>query len=399
MRSLCSLVMIVRDEAKSIRSVLEAAKPWVDRWTVLDTGSTDGTQDIVRDTMGDLPGHLFEETFVDFATSRNRALYFDQAMSYPPSNLTFEDLPCAPEFALMLSGDEFLLDGDALRKHLENHRDSSVDLHFVKVVVDGVSSYQPRVFRTGSDWRYEGVVHETPYNRVDPSAPIAFVEGAEISHVVSDPERRYQNIYEKHIPLLRQALEKSPNDERSLIFLSQSCECLLASNGLDREEQRGFADEAITSLLRRLAIDTGTESERCYCEMKLYSLMYASGTPPDKIYSRVSDLCDRDPTRPETAFLRAEIAREMSRMSMLEVHDLYCKAVNVARAARGIINTSPVDGSIEWKCHLRAAILSKEIAKKLPSAADAVKTHIEAGIEAGGPREIFDSLMQEGAKS
>jgi hypothetical protein len=50
--------------------------PFMDSWYIMDTGSTDGTQDVIRTTMTafDAPGMLDTAPFVDFATTRNLAL-------------------------------------------------------------------------------------------------------------------------------------------------------------------------------------------------------------------------------------------------------------------------------------------------------------------------------------
>ncbi len=44
LQPLLCLTMIVKDEASSIQAVLRNAFQFVDRWAILDTGSTDGTQ-------------------------------------------------------------------------------------------------------------------------------------------------------------------------------------------------------------------------------------------------------------------------------------------------------------------------------------------------------------------
>ena len=50
------LCMIVKNEATVIRRCLDSVRPIIDHWIVVDTGSTDGTQDIVRAHFRDLPG-------------------------------------------------------------------------------------------------------------------------------------------------------------------------------------------------------------------------------------------------------------------------------------------------------------------------------------------------------
>jgi glycosyltransferase involved in cell wall biosynthesis len=68
------LSMIVRDEARNIGACLASVRPWIDSWAIVDTGSKDGTQKIILDTLGDLPGGLLEQDWSDFATARNNAL-------------------------------------------------------------------------------------------------------------------------------------------------------------------------------------------------------------------------------------------------------------------------------------------------------------------------------------
>jgi glycosyltransferase involved in cell wall biosynthesis len=41
---------------------------------IVDTGSTDGTQELIREALADLPGALIERPWVDFAHNRNEAL-------------------------------------------------------------------------------------------------------------------------------------------------------------------------------------------------------------------------------------------------------------------------------------------------------------------------------------
>lgn len=75
---LLGLVMIIKNENATIEATLESVKHDIDYWTIVDTGSTDGTQDTVRAAMADVPGQLLSQPFVDFSTTRNFALKVPQ---------------------------------------------------------------------------------------------------------------------------------------------------------------------------------------------------------------------------------------------------------------------------------------------------------------------------------
>ena len=68
------LNMIVKDEAHVIGRCLATARPLIDAWVVSDTGSTDGTQALIRELLADLPGTLLERPWVDFAHNRTEVL-------------------------------------------------------------------------------------------------------------------------------------------------------------------------------------------------------------------------------------------------------------------------------------------------------------------------------------
>src|SRR5258707_10229496 len=68
------LNMIVRNEAPVIRRCLDSVIPVIDPWVIVDTGSTDGTQQIIREHLGAIPGELLERPWVNFAHNRTEAL-------------------------------------------------------------------------------------------------------------------------------------------------------------------------------------------------------------------------------------------------------------------------------------------------------------------------------------
>jgi hypothetical protein len=364
--------MIVKDEAASIRAVLEAALPHVDRVTIVDTGSTDGTQKIAREACGaaGVPFLFAEEPFVDFATSRNRALALDRA----GVSLDERTMSSPATFQLVLSGDEYLAGGDELRAELVGYVDKrvdadgnedpdgkTVDLFWIRVNVHGVTLMRPLVFRAGSAWRYEGVVHETPVNRSDDKAPMANITGALVDHVMSDPERRYQNICDVHVPLLKKQLDENPTDAHALKYLAQSYEGLM--QGFDDDERKEYAAESLSLRLRWKALGVGTPAERAYNEMHMIDVARMTGLFDSReLLAWAKRLRDVDRARPETAMLVATLA--MSVEPAQKVYEYAAAAAALAEKARAIPNQAPVDASIEWRAHNMAATACKQLAAK-----------------------------------
>jgi hypothetical protein len=68
--------MIVRNEAAIIRRCLDSVTSYIQWWCILDSGSSDGTCDIIRQWAAEtgIPGELHHDNFIDFSTARNRAL-------------------------------------------------------------------------------------------------------------------------------------------------------------------------------------------------------------------------------------------------------------------------------------------------------------------------------------
>jgi tetratricopeptide (TPR) repeat protein len=241
--SLLSLVMIVKDEARAIRATIASVRPFVDRYTILDTGSTDGTQELARQAFDDLPGEVASGPFVDFATTRNRALDLAGDQS---------------TFTLMLSGDEVLVGGASLRAFCEEHRDAAGLDHgayHVQVRLGGLAYDSARLARAGAGWSYEGVTHEV-LRHPERTAPTIRVPGALIEHDVShrDPaqQRRRWQLDRK---LLVAEHRRRPDHARTLFYLAQTLDCLGDHAGaLGAYERRaglkGWPEEVFLSLLR-----------------------------------------------------------------------------------------------------------------------------------------------------
>jgi glycosyltransferase involved in cell wall biosynthesis len=134
------LSMIVKNEAHVIRRCLNSVRSLIDYWIIVDTGSTDGTQDVIRAAMADRPGRLVERPWVDFASNRTEAL----KLARPHADYTL----------IIDADDELLLpEGFVLPKLSE--------AGYMFTIMDGKTKYfRIQLISNGFDWHYRGVVHE-----------------------------------------------------------------------------------------------------------------------------------------------------------------------------------------------------------------------------------------------
>ena len=56
--------MIVKNEAASIVQTIESVKECVDRYCILDTGSTDNTIQLIQSSFGSIPGKVTQRGMV-----------------------------------------------------------------------------------------------------------------------------------------------------------------------------------------------------------------------------------------------------------------------------------------------------------------------------------------------
>ena len=137
------LNMIVKNEAPVIDPCLESVKTFVDHWVIVDTGSSDGTESLVRKQCSALPGSLHERPWRHFERNRNEALALAQREISAADYVFFIDaddvLVIGPDWqAPQLSADAY---------HLECH-DAGLVYARTALVAARLA------------WRWQGVVHE-----------------------------------------------------------------------------------------------------------------------------------------------------------------------------------------------------------------------------------------------
>jgi len=205
--NLIHLTMIVKNAGKMFEEVLTKNLSIIDRWTILDTGSTDETIDIINKVLvGKKKGKLYQEPFIDFGTTRNRCL---------------ELAGNSCKYRLML--DDTYVIQDELRDFLEIIRgDQFADSYSLYVTSDDVQYCSNRITKISSNLKYVYKIHEVIQmeNNVNVCVPI---QKARIFDMRSDyMEERTMNRKVLDLKLLFEMVEELPNDPRHLYYLGQT---------------------------------------------------------------------------------------------------------------------------------------------------------------------------------
>ena len=136
-----TLCMIVKNEKTDhFRQCLESVKPHLDYYVICDTGSTDGTQDFIREFFEEagIPGEVHDIPWEGFGKCRTKALELCDGKA---------------DYAWMIDADDYL-DGDF------ELPDIGMDSYQLRIKRGNFEWWRNQIFKTGIGWHYVGVLHE-----------------------------------------------------------------------------------------------------------------------------------------------------------------------------------------------------------------------------------------------
>lgn len=227
------LNMIVKNEAHVICRCLESIKPYIDYWVIVDTGSEDGTQGIIKECMKEIPGNLYESNWVNFEHNRNEALQFAKGKS---------------DYVLFIDADEMLTQDVNFTMPILDK-----DFYYIQADYNGMRYGRVGLIKANLPWKWEGVVHETVVCDLAKSSQV--LDG--ITNIIKHEGARSKDptTYHKDAALLEKALLENPANTRYTFYLAQSYLCANESEkALDAYKKRvelgGWDQEVFISLLQ-----------------------------------------------------------------------------------------------------------------------------------------------------
>jgi tetratricopeptide (TPR) repeat protein len=205
--NLIHLCVMVKNGGAQFETMLKKNMPIVDRWTILDTGSTDQTIEMIHNTLvGTKKGELYQEPFVNFKVSRNRCL-------------DLAGKSC--KFIIMLD-DTYVVNGD-LRRFLNIVRGDQFSTSFTLFIQSDDTEYgSNRIIKSDSGLRYIYRIHEVITDKENRNVVIPSNSAKIIDGRFDYMEERTMKRKELDLKLLYEEVEEDPSNPRSYYYLAQT---------------------------------------------------------------------------------------------------------------------------------------------------------------------------------
>ncbi len=202
-KTIC-LNMIVKNESHIIERCLESVKNHIDYWVISDTGSTDGTQEIIKEFFKKegINGELLEHEWRDFAFNRNLAL---------------EAANGKADYILFMDADDYLeFKSDFKFSGLE------LDSYLLSMKRYNIRYFGRKIVKSGLQWKWVGVLHETLQCQTNFTEEV--YSGEYILHSTEEGSRgkSVTNKFLNDAKVLECALKDEPSNTRYQFYLARS---------------------------------------------------------------------------------------------------------------------------------------------------------------------------------
>jgi glycosyltransferase involved in cell wall biosynthesis len=249
--------LIVRNEAAVIRRCLDSLLPVrPDGIMIHDTGSTDGTMEIIqawadrgRGTSAGAPVWAMPNPWQDFATNRTDLLSWASALHRDPEAYVWM---IDADDVLVFDPEKILILGDEdPATHIRAQLASMPDIADVPIHYGTLRYTRPQITRNNRLWRYLCPVHE--FLEIPPDAKRITLTGVEDTPIQDGARSKDPSKFQKDADLLLSAMDADPEGPLMPRYLFYFSQCL---------RDAGRPEHAINAYLNRLDNTAGYQEER-----------------------------------------------------------------------------------------------------------------------------------------
>jgi glycosyltransferase involved in cell wall biosynthesis len=282
---------IVKNESHCILTMLESAIKISDAIVIADTGSTDGTQDIIRKfgEENNIPTYVFERPFDDFENSRNFGM---QKARDVVKELGWNENDC---WTWWCDADEtIIVDSKFDKNQFKN------DLYMMNTFI-GQMKYTRNTFaRVSKPFKWYGPIHEFIIcDDKNITSGLAENVHVDVKMIGASWQGNIPTKYLSHAHILEKYINENRQDPRWIFYTAQSYHDS-ASIPDNREENEERLRRSLKYYRERVGRTDGYAEEIYYSQYRIGTIMKVIEEPWNLTHQELLKAYSMDPLRGES---------------------------------------------------------------------------------------------------
>jgi glycosyltransferase involved in cell wall biosynthesis len=311
-----ALNFICKDESHVIGKMLESCKTITDLIVVNDTGSTDGTQDIIRKfgEENNIPTYVFERPFDDFEKSRTHAMEklreVVKELGWDPNKVHGYWFDC----------DETLVIDPKFNK------DQFVnDLYMINTFIGQMKYTRNTFFKVSKPFRWYGPIHEfIVCDEQNITSGLAENIHVDVKMTGASWQGDIPTKYKNHAFVLEKYIDANRQDPRWIFYTAQSYHDS-ASMPDNREENEERLRRALKYYKERVNRTDGYAEEIYYSQFRVGTIMRSLEEPWNLTHQELLKAYNMDPTRGESIKIIIDYYLQVNEWNMAYLYTKFAK--------------------------------------------------------------------------
>jgi tetratricopeptide (TPR) repeat protein len=286
-----ALNFICKDESHVIKNMLESCKGITDLIVVNDTGSTDGSQDIIRNfgKENNIPTYVFERAFDDFEKSRNHAM---QKLRDVVAELGWN-----PD---QVHGYWFDCDETLIIDPKFNKTQFTKDLYMINTYIGQMKYTRNTFFKVSKAFRWYGPIHEfIVCDDKDITSGLADNIQVDVKMTGASWQGDIPTKYKSHAFVLEKYIDANRQDPRWIFYTAQSYHDS-ASIPNNKEENEERLRRSMKYYKERVQRPDGYPEEIFYSQFRIGTIMRVLEEPWNLTHQELLKAYAIDPLRGES---------------------------------------------------------------------------------------------------
>jgi glycosyltransferase involved in cell wall biosynthesis len=308
---------IVKDESHCILTMLKSAIQISDAIVIADTGSTDGTQEMIRKfgEENNIPTYVVERPFDDFEKSRNfgmeKAREIVKELGWNPNDC----------WTWWCDADEtIIVDSKFDKKQFVN------DLYMINTYI-GQMKYTRNTFaRVSKPFRFYGPIHEfIVCDDQNITSGLATDIHVDVKMIGASWQGDIPTKYKNHAFVLEKYIDANRQDPRWIFYTAQSYHDS-ASIPDNKEENEERLRRALKYYKERVNRTDGYAEEIYYSQFRIGTIMRAIEEPWNLTHQELLKAYNMDPIRGESIKIIIDYYLQMNEWNMAYLYSKFGKA-------------------------------------------------------------------------